>query len=104
MEQCRHDEHHPYETAEALWEGGAWPDYGDTDVRSIAFEVLAQLDILNHQLITVEDVPTLVSFLDTASGKTANGWMQCRQYWDSIDWNQRRLALASHPYSLARQA
>ncbi len=63
--------------------------------------MLAQLDILNHQLITAEDVPSLVTFLSTASDKAADGWMQWRQYWASIDWNQRRRALASHPYYIA---
>lgn len=91
-------EHDVHETAEQLWEADEWPDYGDTDDRSIAIEVLAHLDILNHQLITTQDVPAIVAYLDTVPGQAADGWIQWRQYWANIDWDQRRRQLSGNPY------
>ena len=91
-------EHEVHATAEQLWEADQWPDYGDADDRSIAIEVLAQLDILNHQFITTQDVPALVAFLDTAPGQAADGWIQWRQYWARMDWDQRRRQLSGNPY------
>ena len=42
-----------HEEAEVLWEANeCWPEYEDTDSRSIGIEALSHLDILNHQLIT----------------------------------------------------
>jgi hypothetical protein len=70
----------------------------DTDDQSIAIEVLAQLEILNHQLITREDIPALLDFLDTPPRQAARGWKQWRQYWDGIDFAQRRRELATNPY------
>jgi len=47
-----------HEEAEALTERlGEWPNYEETDPRSIAMEVLSQLEVLNYQLITSEDIP-----------------------------------------------
>jgi hypothetical protein len=60
--------------------------------------VLAQLEILNHQPITREDVPALLAFLGTPRGQAARGWMQWWQYWDGIDFAQRRRELATNPY------
>jgi hypothetical protein len=93
-------EHDVHETAERLWEAEEWPDYGDTDDRSIAIEVLAQLDILNHQLVTAQDVPAIVAFLDTPPGQAADGWIQWRRYWARIDWDQRRRQLSGYSYYL----
>lgn len=91
-------ERNVHETAESLWESQPWPNYSEADDRSIALEVLIQLDILNHQLITAEDVPALIAFLDTPPGQAAQGWRRWRQYWASIDWDQRRRVLAGQPY------
>jgi hypothetical protein len=87
-----------HETAEGLWERHEWPEYCETDDRSIAIEVLAHLEILNHQLITRDDVPALLDFLDTPPGQAARGWIRWRQYWDGIDFAQRRRELATNPY------
>jgi hypothetical protein len=87
-----------HEAAEGLWERYDWPEYSDTDDQSIAIEVLAQLEILNHQLITREDIPALLDFLETPPGQAARGWKQWRQYWDSIDFALRRRELATNPY------
>jgi hypothetical protein len=87
-----------HEAAEGLWESHEWPEYSEADDRSIAIEVLSQLEILNHQLITTEDVPALLGFLDTTPGQAARGWIQWRQYWDGIDLEQRRRELATNPY------
>ena len=91
-------ERNVHETAEGLWESQPWPNYSEADDRSVALEVLTQLDILNHQLITREDIPALLDFLDTPPGQAARGWKHWRQYWDGIDFAQRRRELATNPY------
>lgn len=65
---------------------------------AIALEVLLNLTALYEQLITPEDIPALLTFLATPPGKELEGWRALHQYWDSIDFEQRRLKLMSHPY------
>ena len=86
-----------HERAEHLWDQRDWPDYPTSDARSIAIEVLAQLDILNHQLITVEDVPAIVDFLNTPPGSEEDAWEQWQRYWDNVDLDKRKQALRGHP-------
>ena len=58
------DERAVHEAAEALSESypGELPTYPHSDPRSIPIEVLSQLEILNWQLITREDIPALLDF------------------------------------------
>ena len=41
---------------------------------AIAYEVLCQLEILNHQLIIKEDIPFIVDFLNTKQGEEKRAW------------------------------
>jgi hypothetical protein len=70
--------------AEALWESRAWPTYDNEDDRSIAIEILCQLDILDHQLVLPADIPALLEVFKaravapprrgSAGGSTAPRW------------------------------
>lgn len=95
------DERFVHEEAERLWgHRDEWPLYRETDPRSIPLEVLEQLEILNHQLITREDVPTMLAFLDTPPGEQTRGWAAWRRHWQEVDIDARRTALAHNPYYL----
>lgn len=84
--------------AEALWEAGdEWPEYSRNDPRSIWLEALSQLDMMNQQLITVEDVPALLAFLDTPSGKEEQAWIAWERYWASVDFRTREKQLRGVP-------
>lgn len=87
-----------HENAEKLWEENDWPDYKEGDSRSIAIEVLSQLEILNHQLITKEDIPAIVHFLKTPGGQERDGWDAWRRYWNNLDLATRKERLKNHSY------
>jgi len=87
-----------HEKAEELWEQNEWPQLGEGNPHSIEIEVLSQLEILNHQLITTEDIPAIVNFLRTPSGQEKNGWEAWRQYWENIDLEARKRTLKDNPY------
>jgi hypothetical protein len=101
-EEGKHSERDVHEEAERLWEmGRPWPEYPEEDDRSIAVEVLSQLDILNHQLITREDIPAMLTFLSTPPDHARQGWSLWRDYWTNIDFARRREQLADNPYYIA---
>lgn len=88
-----------HERAETLLEEvGELPHYPESDPRSIAQEVLLQLDMLNHQLITTEDIPAIKAFLETPSGQELQGWAAWKRYWKQLDIDARRQELTSNPY------
>ena len=87
-----------HEKAEKLWEQNDWPDYDEGDSRSIGIEVLSHLEILNHQLITKEDIPAIVHFLKTVEGGEQDGWDAWRRYWNDLDLAARKERLKNHPY------
>lgn len=95
------DERFVHEEAERLWDANdQWPQYEESDPRSIALEVLSQLEVLNHQLITPEDIPAILDFLETPPGEEEAAWEKWRAHWKSVDYQERRAALASTPYYL----
>ena len=92
------DERSVHEQAEVLLEEYGCPEFDESDARSIAIEVLTQLDILNHQLITIEDIPAILRFLDTPAGHERDGWARWKRYGDRIDYDQRAIELKDNPY------
>lgn len=89
-----------HELAEERWESfpKGPPNHPHNDPRSIPIEVLSQLEILNEQLITREDIPAFVDFLATPRGREEDGWMRLESYWDSVDFDARLRQLADNPY------
>jgi len=87
-----------HEKAEELWEQEDWPHCAEDNPHSIAIEVLSQLEILNHQLITREDIPAIVDFLRTPKGREESGWKTWRRYWENMDLEARKQILKNNPY------
>ena len=56
----------------------------------IASEVLFQLGIMNHQLITRDDIPAIIDFLHTQEGEETKGWKTWKDYWEWVDFDQRK--------------
>ena len=77
---------------------GEWPDYSEHDPRLIPLEVISWLELLNHELITPEDVPAIQAFLRTPLGDELQGWARWREYWDTLDYERRREELKANPY------
>jgi hypothetical protein len=85
--------------AEAILEAlPATADFGESDDRSIAREVLFQLDALPAVLIVKADIDAIMRFLQTPAGAAAEGWREWRSYWDRIDEGERREQLRNHPF------
>lgn len=93
------DERVVHERAESkMDELGELPSYPEDDPRSIPVEVLLHLDALNHQLITLEDIPAIEAFLRTPPGDEAQGWAVWRNYWNNLDLDTRKRELQSNHY------
>jgi hypothetical protein len=101
LEQWRSNEineREVHEEAERLLDEHGWIEYPENDGRSVAMEVLSQLAILNRQLVTQEDIPAMLGFLNTPPDETSKGWQTWRRYWNSIDYEKRREELKQNPY------
>ena len=61
------------------------PDFPEHAPESILMEVLIQLDALNYQLITPEDIPAVRAFLLTPQGSEEQAWSLWRTYWNSLN-------------------
>lgn len=84
--------------AEAMYESEEWPQLPQQDPKSIGIEVLAQLDILNQQLITESDIPAMLAFLSTETGYELDGWAKWRAYWQHVNFEARRAELCNNPF------
>jgi hypothetical protein len=92
------DEREVHEEAERLLDEHGWIEYPENDDRSVVMEVLSQLAILNLQLVTREDIPAMLGFLDTPPGEASKAWQPWRRYWNSLDYEKRREELKQNPY------
>lgn len=93
------DERDVHEEAEIFWERYADDkEYGKGDSESIAMDILINLDSLDRQLVTREDIPAMLSFLATPPGQEHESWQVWERYWDSVDFEQRRQSLAGNGY------
>lgn len=69
------------------------PELERNDPYSAVLEVVSQLDILNQQLITVEDVPAIKGFLQQAQIDLESAWLDWERYWESIDFDLRKMKM-----------
>jgi len=98
------DERQVHEEAEVLWDCYVpGEEYDRESPQSIALDVLSSLETLNVQLVTPEDIPAMLRFLETPADQERRGWQIWHQYWRSIDYNQRRQSLRDNPYYSIRQ-
>ena len=88
-----------HEMAEVYYEDYAdFKMYAESHPESIDMEVLRQLELMNYRLITPDDIPAIISFLETLPGEEREAWEKWKTYWDSIDFDVRRKALTDHPF------
>ncbi len=93
------NERQVHEEAERIWAvNGPWLELPNEDPRSIVAEVAQILDSLNAEWVTAEDVPAILSFLDTRPGNETQGWSAWRTYWNDVDFASRKHKLESNPY------
>jgi len=85
-----------HEEAERIWaQGSPWPELAEEDPWSIVAELARILDSLNVEWVTVEDVPAMLSFLDTPAEDVIRSWSKWRSYWDHVDFASRKHQLES---------
>jgi hypothetical protein len=74
-----------------------WQDYyPKSDVRSIGLEVLNFLNGVCAgpiEILTTDDIPVILEFLDTPPDKSVEAWDKWEKYWDSLDYQERRRQL-----------
>ncbi len=80
--------------AERLLDNHGWIEINKSDPRSIEYELLSQLDLLNHQLITKDDISAMLCFLHASAGDEIKAWENWAEYWTRIDINKRLDPLA----------
>jgi hypothetical protein len=77
------------ESMESVMESHDWPYFEHSDPRSVPMEVLTHLDALDAQMITIDDVPAILSFLTVGQREPLKAWTEWHRYWDSIDFSKR---------------
>jgi hypothetical protein len=92
------NEREVHEAAEELLAEIGWQQFRRSDPRSATMEVLAQLDVLNQQLIISEDAPVMIEFMRGAATDADRAWRTWESYWASIDLEKRRADLAGNAY------
>lgn len=65
---------------------------------SVSNEIMAHLDNLNISLVTKDDIPAMLEFLDTPPGQFDVGYKKWIQYVDSIDIRRRQKELGDLPF------
>jgi hypothetical protein len=97
-ESAKLNEKQVHEETDRIWAEREWPEFKNSDGRSVIVEVLSQLSMLNAQWIIAEDIPMMLSFLDTPSGQEFQAWEKWREYWKGIDYAARRKKIADNSY------
>ena len=89
-----------HEWAEGLYLPGDI-DFDDNEGEledSAVKEVLASLDLLDMNLVTADDVPIYLEFLNTPVGQFQEGYRRFQAALATIDYEKRRVALAGDPF------
>ena len=101
-EQGELDARQVHEAAERLSASNPPTSEGAKE-QAIEFEVLSQLEILNHQLITPADIPAIRAFLASPNTAQQEAWGEWKRYWDHLDYEQRRKDTEHNTYYTARR-
>jgi hypothetical protein len=72
-------------------------DWEGPESNSVANEVLMALDMLDMDLMTPDDIPFYLEFLDTPAGHFDTGYHRWRDALHHIDHSARREALRADP-------
>jgi len=74
-------------------------DYSDWESdNSVTNEVLGALDMMDMNLMTKEDIETYMKFLDTPPGQFIQGYRELQDYLKTINYSERKRALAKIPF------
>lgn len=92
------DEIQVHQQAEEWWELLEEKEYQMNQPLSIEVEILSNLEILNHQLITTSDIPAMLKFLETPLGNELEGWANWKAYMNSVNWVERGHELKDNQY------
>lgn len=73
-------------------------EHPKSDIRSIGFEVLNKMssawsDWRFFEVLTADDIPVILEFLDTPPDKSLEAWDKWEKYWASLDYPERRRKL-----------
>jgi 23S rRNA A2030 N6-methylase RlmJ len=87
------------------WAGENYPndeieyeDWDDAESNSVTNEVLAALDMMDMNLMTPEDVPAFLNFLETDPVSFEDGYEKLQSYLKQIDIKKRSAVLAVDPF------
>ncbi|GAB4199044.1 MAG: hypothetical protein Tsb002_34290 [Wenzhouxiangellaceae bacterium] len=87
-----------HEESEALLALIDWQKYPRDSEDSVILEVVAQLDILNQQLIIHSDIPAIKQFLNEGRLNPLLAWSNWEKYWNNVDYEKRKAMLRNHTY------
>src|SRR5688572_26386115 len=65
------------------------PQFEHHDVRSVAIDVLLNLEMLFAQWMTRHDIPAMREFLVFGLHDPVTAWQRWAAYWEMLDWEQR---------------
>lgn len=94
-------------TAQELnnWAGENYPnddvdyeDWDEAEAHSVTNEVLAALDMMDMNLMTSEDVPAFLDFLETPPASFEEGYKKFQRYQEQIDIKKRAADLVTEPF------
>ena len=73
-------------------------DWDEIEEHSVTNEVLAELDMMDMNLMTTEDVPAYLDFLETPPASFEEGYKKLQQYLKQNDMKKRAAALSADPF------
>jgi hypothetical protein len=81
-----------------FWPGEVnYADWEDDANNSAAKEVLGDLDNLDMNLMTSEDIPIYLEFLQTPRGSFAQGYKKLEAALEAVDFKERQTRLKDDP-------
>jgi len=98
--QLSASEVHNWAENKYLKSGIDYEDWEDNDDESVTNEVLANLDTLDMNLVTKEDIPIFLEFLKTPNGKFKQGYKKLKDSLNTIDIVKRKEKLSNNPLYL----
>ena len=87
-----------HQEAERIWAQGSCGRNWWKKIRRSIVATPCILDSLNAEWVIAEDVPAMLSFLNTEPEDAIRGWSKWRSYWDHVDFASRKHQLESNPY------
>jgi hypothetical protein len=75
-----------------------YEDWDEAEENSVTNEVLGALDMMDIDLMTPEDIPAYLDFLETPPASFEEGYKKLQQYLEKIDIKKRAAALVTDPF------